>query len=78
MVTLELGKFLKTMYCEDNQTHMSIHPLHRLWYFMSRTLFVKGLNWMLRGLKVSCVLIVDTIPFVNISNFFQVKKPYNS
>jgi hypothetical protein len=31
------------------------------------TLFAKGLNWMLRGLKVSCLIIV------NMSNFFKQK-----
>ena len=41
---------------------------------MSRTLFAKGLNYMPRGLKVSRLLIINMIPFVNISNFFKREK----
>ena len=32
-------------------------------------IFAKGLNYMLNGLKVSCLLIFNTILFVNISTF---------
>ena len=46
-------------------------PLHHLWYLVSRTLFVKGLNKMLRGLEVSRSLIVIMILCVNISDLFR-------
>ena len=53
-----------------------IYVLHRLWYLVSHALFAKGLHEMPRSLKVSHPLIVDTIPFVNISNFFKWKVIY--
>jgi hypothetical protein len=31
--------------------------VHNLWYLVSHTLFVKGLNQMPRGFKVSCMLL---------------------
>ena len=34
----------------------------------------QNLNYLPRGLKVSHPQIVNTIPFVDISNLFQVKK----
>ena len=45
--------------------------LHRLRCLVSRTLFAKSLNKMLRGLKVSCPLIVNMILFVNITICFK-------
>jgi hypothetical protein len=50
--------------------------LHHLWHLVSRTLFVKGLNWMPRGLKVSQPLTVNMIPFVNIRNIFKWNNIY--
>ena len=38
---------------------------------ISRTVFVKGLNYMSGGLKVSCPHIASMIPFINISKFFK-------
>ena len=41
------------------------------WPLVSHTLFVKGLNQMLRGLKVPCPQIVNMILFVNVGNFLK-------
>jgi hypothetical protein len=47
-------------------------PLNHLRYLVvSCTMFVKGLNRVPRGLKVSCPQIVNTTPFVNICNFYK-------
>ena len=45
--------------------------LHRLWYLLSRTLFVKGINEVPRGLKVSHLPIANMILFINISNYLK-------
>ena len=43
-----------------------MNELHCLWYLVSRTLFAKGLNYVPRGFKVSYLLIISIILFVNI------------
>lgn len=40
----------------------------------TNALFVKGLNWMLDVSKVSHLLIANEILFVNISNFYELKR----
>ena len=49
-----------------NKTDMlQVRALHCIWYSVSRTLFVKGLNQMSEGLTVSCPVIAKMTLFVN-------------
>jgi hypothetical protein len=44
---------------------------------VSHSPFVKGLDYMPRSLRVSCLLIINMILFVNKSHFLKVKIIYN-
>jgi hypothetical protein len=57
-------------------TKLPTHCATPFMIFNVTYIFAKGLNYMLRGLKLSRALIANMIPFVNISNFFKCKKKY--
>ena len=52
---------------EDFMVHDANNPL------VSHSPFVKGLDYMLRSLKMSCLLVINMILFVNMSHFFKWK-----
>lgn len=45
--------------------------LRCLWYLVSHALFAKCQNHMLKGMKLSCMVIANTVLFANISDFLK-------
>ena len=56
------------LYIKKNDTHTT---LHYAWYLVSHTMFAKSLNYMSKGLVMSCMLIAYMTQFVKISNFLN-------